>query len=259
MNGTAQILSYVLLSVSLLSKADAMVFNEDDRIQVSTVPGSVYSPIGIAYGAKETKYATATLVGRCYAVTSQHIFGKRESPLGKRLSFAGGLSTKFQYGSPGIVIAVGGMEKFQGPGMGYQARARDWLLFRLDNCLGDILGTATLVGEVPDAISASRVSNAGFPTDHKPKGGLTVDPSCRIRTITPLVWLHDCGTYVGNSGGPVYRIVKNGSSSKLEVYAIESGGWPKKGVYPYSLEYGNQATPASRILPYIKDILASQV
>ncbi len=235
-----------------------MVFNVDDRMQVRTLPGSVYSPIGMAYGTGKTKYATATLIDDCYALTSQHIFGKNHSPLGKRLYFAGGLSSKFQLKSAGTVIATGGMEKFQQPGSEYQARARDWLLFRLDTCLGAVLGKANLVDQPANGALAGAISNAGFPTDRKSNQGLTVDPSCTIRSITPLVWLHDCATYVGNSGGPLFRVVQKGSGPQLEVYAIESGGWPKKGVYSYSLEYGNQATPASRILPYIKSFLGSE-
>lgn len=237
--------------------ARALVFDQDDRVQVSTAPGSVYAPIGVVSGAPQSRYATATLVRECYALTSQHIFGTRESPLGKRVWFTGGIGSRHRLRSAGTVVAVGGMDRFQGPANEYEARARDWLLIRLDQCLGRVFGTAKLTSP-SRASQLVGVQDAGFPIDRKQTEGLTIDPSCSIRSVWTLVWLHDCATRTGNSGGPIFRIVGGAATKHLEVYAIESGGWQDDKVYPFNAANANQATPASQILPYVQPFFAAE-
>ena len=243
-----------MANLLIASPINAVIFDNDDRVQVSTAPGSIYSPIGIASGAPETRYATATLVDRCHVLTSQHIFGTRRSPLGQRLWFSEAPGSTPRLRSAGTVIAAGGMERFSRPEQDYEARARDWLLIRLDACLGSVLGSAEL--SIPaNSAELDHVENAGFPVDKGLNHGLTVDPSCEVRSVWKLVWLHDCATRVGNSGGPIFRIVRDSPKPHLEVYAIESGGWPIGGIHSFNAEFANQATPVSQILPYIKQYL----
>lgn len=233
----------------------AMVFEKDDRLQILTDSRSPYSPIGIVYGARETRYATATLIDDCHVLTVQHIFGTRYSPIGMKLWFKTGMGTAQSLKSQGEVVAAGGLEVYNGAALGPEARARDWLLLRLETCLGKTAGSARLVAADPRSAKLQHVQTAGFPVDRRIKDGLTIDPSCRIRSARPLVWLHDCATRVGNSGGPIFHVAQRDGESVLEVYAIESGGWPIKGVQPLTPGYENQATPAWQILPHVARFL----
>jgi hypothetical protein len=81
--------------------------------------------------------------------------------------------------------------------------------------------------------------------------GLTIDPSCGIRSVRPLVWLNDCAALGGNSGGPIFRITGFGQHPRMQVYAIQSAAVRKRTVLPFAMEYANQATPAWAILPHI--------
>lgn len=245
-----------LLVVAINASARAVIFDSDDRVQIHRELGSVYAPIGIAFGTGRTRYATATLVGPCYALTSQHIFGTQKSPLGKRLWFAEAMNSSDALRSAGTVVAAGGMERFSRPGQEYDARSRDWILVQLDKCLGAILGSAKL--SIPKSESdIAHVQNAGFPVDRRMEKGLTIDPTCTIQSIWKLVWLHDCATRSGNSGGPIFRISQTSSKPHLEVYAIEAGGWRIRGVQTFSTQLANQATPAAEIIPFVSQFLTN--
>jgi hypothetical protein len=81
--------------------------------------------------------------------------------------------------------------------------------------------------------------------------GLTIDPSCGIRSVRPLVWLNDCAALGGNSGGPIFRIIGSGQHRRMQVYAIQSAAVRKRTILPFAMEYANLATPAWAILPHI--------
>lgn len=240
----------VVVCLLLLSASPgrAAIFGSDDRVLVDTTTGSPYAPVGLVVGAP--LYGTGVLIADCYALTAQHIFGDRYSPIGRRLKFIGSVGSGRSIKSKGTVVAVGGLEQSARAAEPYEARARDWILIKLDICLGSYLGSATLVAN-PPANELTGLQSAGFPMDRSRSIGLTIDPSCGIRSVRPLVWLNDCAALGGNSGSPIFRITGSGQRHRMEVYAIQSAAVRKRTILPFAMEYANQATPAWAILPHI--------
>lgn len=113
---------------------------------------------------------------------------------------------------------------------------------RLDECLGKELGHVDLTSEtmgIHEAINLEARS-AGFPFDRSKKR-LVVDPACRLRASWPGEWSHDCATLPGDSGGPIFREVKNGSNVRLEVFGLITCGEPWTDPVAYRDSYGNRA------------------
>jgi V8-like Glu-specific endopeptidase len=192
-------------------------------------------------------------------LTSQHILGQRASPIGRRLTFTGALGSKREVSSTGTVVAAGGYEKHQAADQRSEARGTDWLLLRLDTCLGAALGYATLRVGPKTAWELTSVESAGYPMGRSRRAGLTVDPSCQIRAVYALVWLNDCATLHGNSGGPIFRLSASGGRQQLEVFAIQSAGILQRKVMPFRQGWENQATPVSMILPQIRSYLSPRL
>jgi V8-like Glu-specific endopeptidase len=232
--------------------ADAAIFDKDDRRLVDTSPGSVYAPIGLVSGAP--RYGTGTLIDRCHVLTAQHLFDSGKSPVGKRLTFVGAVGSKHPVKSGGTVVAAGGLERHRLPAEQLEARGSDWLLIKLDTCLGETLNWALLSAKTPDPAELTRMRSAGFPNDRQRRTGLTIDPACAIRSVRPLVWLNDCAAMPGDSGGPIFRIVNSGGQQHLEVVAIQSAAIRSRRAIPLQPGWENQATPAWQIVPYIMNV-----
>ena len=99
-------------------------------------------------------------------------------------------------------------------------RAADWVLMRLDKCLGKKLGFVTLATE-PPALTRD-LKSAGYPYDRRDRGGITVDPACRIAGTRQRVWLNDCAALAGNSGSPIFSEIEQNGRTVLYVYAMQS-------------------------------------
>lgn len=235
----------------------AAIFDSDDRRTVSTAPGSPFAAVGmVKRGSLLGRYTTGTLVDDCHVLTAQHVLGLRASAIGQRLTFKAAIGSGHTISSDGTVVAAGGLEKYQTAGQQFDARGSDWLLLRLDTCLGTTLGFARLRLQPAEASDLVHVESAGYPVDVYPGSGLTIDPSCAIRGVYGLVWLNDCAALPGNSGGPIFRLSSSGGKPQLEVYAIQSAAWGK--FMPFRRGYENQATPVSRILPHIARFLTTR-
>ena len=250
--------SVIALTIGVASnQAPAAIFDRDDRQYVSTAPGSPYSPIGIVSRGSLGEYrTTGVLVDECDVLTSQHVLGYGKSPLGKRLKFIGARGTPERVSSMGTVIAVGGLERIHSPAEQFEVRGRDWLLLRLDKCLGVSLGYAVLKTGPFSTGEFRNLQSAGYPGGRSSHTGLTLDPSCRFTGSKGGVWLNDCASMPGNSGGPIFRISGSRSKPQMEVYAIQSAGYAWAAPVPFAAGYDNQATPvdsiARQIAPYLR-------
>jgi V8-like Glu-specific endopeptidase len=246
----------ILLAVS--TGAYPAIFDHDDRQYVSTVPGSPYSPVGlVSRGLLVEHHTTGILVSDCDVLTSQHILGYGRSPLGQRLRFEGARGTPQRISSYGTVVAVGGLKRVQTAAEQFDAGGQDWLLLRLDKCIGATLGHAILKSGpvIPDELRS--VESAGYPQDRSRDMGLTIDPSCRITGARGTVLLNDCAALPGNSGGPIFRLSASRSKPQMEVYAIQTAAYTWAAAVPFTPGYDNQATPATLILPQIERYLSA--
>jgi hypothetical protein len=134
------------------------------------------------------------------------------------MTFVGSVGSKRPIKSGGTVIAAGELERYQF--RQFEARGADWMVLKLDTCLGDTLGWAEFVVTPPTASELLHVQTAGFPSDTRRGRGLTIDPDCSIQSVRPLVWLNDCAALPGNSGGPIFRLVARGEQQRMEILAI---------------------------------------
>lgn len=229
-------------------RASALIFGPDDRIMVSTRPGSPYAAIGIVYATTSGPLATGFLIDDCSVMTVRH---KVAENVGHRVHFQAGeigRSPNWE-DSGGVVVAVGSAPSVDpstevGPG--------DWAIIRLDRCLGKRFGHVIVENTAVGA--DEKVAMAGYPSDRNLEDGLFLDPSCALRGADKGMALHDCAMQPGNSGSPIFRPLGR-DSKRLTVVAMNSGGWaygvpgatlrlPVKG---YNEAYANRAIPMQRI------------
>lgn len=240
----------LLLALYGAGKAEAAIFGTDDRLAVSASPGSPFSPIGVVYPAGKRHYATGFLVDDCHVLTVKHVVGDDAPAENKNLFFSvGPRPIKGKWTSQGTVVADGKFRSLKSSNEPGQGRYRDWLLLRLDLCLGSEFGFLRLsdnrlrIGQT--------VESAGFPRDRS-LFGPWLDPKCSIRASLGFTLLHDCATRQGSSGAPIFKRVRVGNKDVLEVVAMHSAGVPDKGVRPFDYAYSSIAIPIHRILPAIE-------
>lgn len=213
--------------MSIAQAPHAAVFGTDDREYVTTTPGSPYSPVGMVdVGGLQ---ATGTLVTRCDVLTVEHLYRSKltisHDPRGERAQFYGFVGSKHPVSSEGTIIAAGGWKSQRKPDpyRYYDNVGSDWMIVRLDECLGDTLGWGRLVTKWPaDGTIPGRFQDAGFPIDRDRRLGLSIDPDCAIRVVAPRVLFHDCATMRGNSGGPIFRLVTVDGVQRMEIVGIVS-------------------------------------
>jgi V8-like Glu-specific endopeptidase len=234
-------------------KAAAAVFGLDDRVAVSVAPGSPFSPIGLVYPASRSHYATGFLVGRCHVLTVKHVVGDDASARNKSLLFSvGPRPIKGRWTSKGIVVADGNFRSRANSHEPGQGRYRDWLLLRLDRCLGAEFGFLRLGDE--QLRIGQLLESAGYPRDRSLIGP-TIDPHCAVRAWVGSTVLHDCASRQGSSGGPIFKRVRQGDSDVIEVVAMHSAGVPDRGVRPFDYAFSSIAIPIRSILPLIAPYL----
>lgn len=212
---------FVLSFVFPLSGTQALIFGADDRLTVTTTPGSPFSSVGIVYGGSPGVYATAFLIDDCHALTIQHVFGKSASAKGRRTIVA------FEVEGPpdswaatrAKVVADGAIE--MNGRKGITAHINDWALLRLSKCLGKTFGHVRLSARIPSP--SDEIGIAGYPEDRPLSEGLSIDARCHVRAIRSLTILHDCAALPGNSGSPLFRVVRENGRTVLETFGIVEG------------------------------------
>lgn len=218
----------VLVAVASIAEASsAAVFGVDDRQYVSTASGSPYSSVGlVTVGARR---ATGTLINRCDVLTAQHVYGRSiqliHDPRGERANFEGSVASGHPLSSEGTIIAAGGWKNVKPASPRFnEDLGSDWMIVRLDECIGDKLGWATLGTSTnwPTETDPKHLQGAGFPVDRNNKLGLSVDPDCVIRGVVQRVLLHDCASKPGNSGGPIFRLITIDGVQHMEIVGIIS-------------------------------------
>ena len=240
---------WLLLAAILASQAQASVFDRDDRITESADVHGDSAPIGMMWA---DKLATGFLVSQCHVLSVQHVFEGAAPAIGRRAVFGALASDPHHWtASWGTVIAAG---ELAGDPSDYDAaRAADWVLMRLDKCLGKKLGFVTLATARP-ALTRD-LKSAGYPYDRRDRGGITVDPACRIAGTRQRVWLNDCAALSGNSGSPIFSEIQQNGRTVLYVYAMQSAAHDSSAPVQFNPARANVATPMAGIIPQIEDII----
>lgn len=243
----------LLVLLALAAPLPAAIFDRDDRIAI-TAPDARFLPIGIVKGGRRVAYATGFLVSDCHVLTVKHAAGRVARVTGRRMTFRLPFAGR-EGSSRGTVIAAGELDLVADPNR--LDRREDWLLLRLDSCLGRRFGALALADQ-PDQSGSFRtfLLSAGFPVDRSWRRQLTVDPQCRVRGQPLQLMVHDCSSLPGNSGSPIFVTVQRGGRSALEVVAMHSTAAVTGGVRAYRPEDGSVATRMADILPAIRAYLS---
>ena len=249
------------LFCALATPAHSSIFDRDDRQYVSPVRGSAYSPVGrVTRGGPLSpwrSYTTGFLIDDCHVLTSQGVLGYGQAPLGKHVRFDAGIGTPQHESTRGTVVAAGGFRRNRTGEEQYERGGRDWLLLRLDKCVGLTLGHVTLKTGPYSPYEFRSLQSVGYPAHRSKARGLTVDPSCRVVAGRGTVWLNDCATVKGDAGDPIFRIYAAGPKPHMEVYAMQSAGFRGRSPVLLKSGYENQAVPMSLIAPQIERYLSS--
>src|SRR5438270_1621974 len=168
------------LLTTIAVPSQSAIFDRDDRQYVSTAQGSPYAPIGkVIHGTLIYHWSTGVLVDECNVLTSQDAYGIGRAPIGRRLNFKAAMGTPQQVSTKRTVVAVGGYEPTYTVKERSALGVRDWLLLRLDKCVGASLGYATLKTGPYSPYEFQNVQSAGYPMRRHSKD-LTLDPACSI-------------------------------------------------------------------------------
>jgi V8-like Glu-specific endopeptidase len=231
------------------------IFNEDDRLVVAQQPGSPYASIGRVIG--DGSAGTGFLVSECHVLTVQHAFSEVQPAVGHRMTFRAAPSDHAPQSSRGTIVASGNSNVALRAQDYSEGRSKDWMLIRLDQCLGKSLGYVEIsVDETfSDAIASAPVRSAGFPQDRPSADTLIMDSECKIRASSFRELMHDCATLPGNSGSPVFREVRSGGRLRLRVVAMVTCGEHMGQPAAYNAIRPNRATKMAYILPAIKDFI----
>ena len=243
----------LLCSLLLSAPAVGATFDRDDRVAV-TRPGADLLPIGIVKGGKGIAYATGFLVGDCHVLTVKHAAGRVARVTGRRMMF------RLPFAGPdgasaGSVVAAGDLDLVGDPNR--LDRREDWLLLRLDHCLGRRFGSLAL-SDPPDKSGPLRTSSttalfsAGYPIDQSWRRQLTIDPECRLRGVTRQLFIHDCSSLPGNSGSPIFATVWRDGRTFVEVLAMHSTAAATRRILAFRGEDGSVATRMADVLPAIR-------
>ena len=236
----------------------AATFDHDDRIAV-TRPGAEFLPIGIVTGGKRIAYATGFLVGDCHVLTVKHAAGRVAEVTGRRMMF------RLPFAGPdgasaGSVVAAGELDLVSDPNR--LDRSEDWLLLRLDRCLGRRFGSLTLVDQSDQSgpirtSGSSALFSAGFPIDQSWRRQLTIDPECRLRGEPLHLFVHDCSSLPGNSGSPIFTTVWRDGRVFVAVLAMHSTATTTRRILAFRGEDGSVATRMADVLPAIRAYVPS--
>lgn len=229
--------------------AFASIFDNDDRATLGS-DDTRLDPVGIVSAIKGGPYGTAFLIDACYALTAKHVIGHPE-PIGRKviLRFVPWRQSNRLNTTSAIVVAAGGTAA------AVSDLSQDWVLLRLNRCLGRILGHFEL-SSVPVTIQHTNLTitpnlvAVGFSNDRSLARRPTIDSSCRIRQITSFGLLHDCATLRGNSGGPL--MAWNKDREKYEVFAVNAAGEHDPVPRSFDLRSANVAVAVHTILPALQ-------
>ncbi len=231
------------------------MFSADDRFTAGR-DRSDLEAVGIVSETAAGNYGTAFLVGRCFALSARHVVHHAD-PVGRkvRLRFRPWERSDGTNSSAAAVVAAGGAPIVDGD------RSQDWILLRLDHCLGERLGYFPLSRvplRVPGAgpISPGLMA-VGYPRDRVAALRPTVDPACRVQQITSYGLLHDCATLPGNSGGPL--MAWSEQHQRYEVYAINVAGYDGGAVRAFDLGSANVAVAIEPIVAILEAIEGREV
>lgn len=213
-------------------------------------------PVGVVTGGQDVGHGTGVLIGECLVLTAKHVAGQIANPIGRRMSFAVPIPGQPAAQSDGTIILAGDFD----PRIAVTPyRTQDWMLIRLDRCLGRTVGTMRLDPRPPAAHSkvysgSFPIESAGFPADRSWQDGATVDPRCQLLQESRTLMFNDCRATFGSSGGPIFVRQLGRDGDSLVVLGIQTAG-ADTGAAGMCQPVAKIATPVAALRPAIEPYL----
>jgi hypothetical protein len=195
---------------------------------------------------------TAFLVSPCYALTNYHVvFGGSRAPSTQYTStlytFDGEGSSMI--GTRATPVVWGGMARVRQP-------SNDWVLLKLDACIGGRIGWMDLAGNDNRIdLLAEPVASVGFAADKDPSSLWRDD--CHLRHAAVGSFLDDCAVAEGSSGSPIVSLI----SGHPRVIALSEGELNRSSVVlsAYVSQDANVASDLHAILPGISRLIGADI
>lgn len=131
-------------------------------------------------------------------------------------------------------------------------REHDWALIRLTNPLGNKYGwMGTKTREDID-----RVTIAGYSGDYNSGRTATANIGCYVKKRSGNLWLHDCDTTRGSSGGPMFTMLNNSPEILgINVSERRNGGEVSLTLPEYAEKNANISIPTKMFLEKLKEMI----
>ena len=229
----------------------ATIFAIDHRTS-GGVDAARFYPVGLVLSGQ--RWASGFLVSPCHILSVRHVIDGEptERILGVSVKFRV-YHTSEMISSHGIVVQTGLVSPADPPGL---LPRRDWIIVRLDKCLGRSVGflklsSRSILEDLFGLPERPILQSAGYPFDKLRGREPIVDPQCHILAYSEFTLHHDCATLPGNSGSPIVKIDKEG---KAVVVAIITNG-NNRIAGSYSFREANLAAPVSIIQAALQDVV----
>ena len=244
-----RILFFIIAAAAPVS-GNAAIFGADDRIRVAARENSPLAAVGRI--SSKNRHGSGFLVSECHVLSAKHILSDGKSAVGRNVKFKITLRSGEVVSSHGAVIANGEFDiadQLANPALD---RRSDWMLIRLDDCLGRRLGYLELAEHDVPGIGEP-IRSAGYPEGSL--GQLVIDPTCQVHFQTDGEWRHDCAVLRGNSGGPIFRHDLVDGRERVRVFGMHTGAhhWVKPR--PFDPRDANAATKAHFLAEAIRPFL----
>jgi hypothetical protein len=182
----------------------------------------LFRPVGLVVlrhrvGEEQARtFGTAFLISDCHALTARRIFEDDRAVTGRWVEYWADVKgdVKQWKGSIAQVVAEGTADPANA------VTTNDWVLLKLEQCLGREHGTVALSRAKPNRalayILASFTADGGFAR------GVNINRRCRFSATTAALARHSCTTKLGEAGSPIVQVVDEGGRQRLSLVGMLS-------------------------------------
>jgi V8-like Glu-specific endopeptidase len=231
---------------------EATVYGEDDR---KTVNISIYPYRTIGKMVHEKGSCSSALISPCHVLTARHC----------ATSKSGEYQMKF-----GVGTFVSAKKVLEGKSKSYE---NDWAILKLEKSVGNELGWMPILTRTPDQLKDGKCKLGGYPSDINQGFDLMVDetatfkgdfsdwkhgaPPKEIKSFGKNMVQIKADAYLGNSGGPIFCMDKDGVANLVAVMSFVMGAPGGNAYLPEDSDFFSGAVASSSFAKQVKKMRQS--